>query len=58
VEKNQPKMDIKCPLKAHVLQTWSPTCGGVGRWWKLEEVVPSGRKLSHKRCDLEGDIGT
>jgi hypothetical protein len=49
-------LDLGCPSKAHVLKAWFPVCGTIGRWWKLWEVGPGGRKLGHWGCAFEGGI--
>jgi hypothetical protein len=41
-----------------VLKAQSPACGAIGRWWTLQEVGPSGRKLGHWGHALEADIGS
>jgi hypothetical protein len=38
-------LDLKYPLKVHVLK--SPDCGNIGKWYNLQEVGPSKRKLGH-----------
>jgi hypothetical protein len=36
----------------------SSDASAFGRWWKLQEVGCSRRKLIHWGCALEGDIGS
>jgi hypothetical protein len=37
-----------------MLKAWSPAYGIIGRWWDLQEVGPSGKKLGHWGMLLKG----
>lgn len=40
-------LDLRYPSKAHILKAWSSACGACGRWCKLLQVGPCGRKKCH-----------
>lgn len=50
-------VDVSRPPKTHVLKSWAPVCGTIGRWEDLEAVGLSERALSHCRQVLKEDCG-
>jgi hypothetical protein len=40
-------LDLKCPPKVMYLRLY-PHFGAIQRWWNLQEVGLTGRKLSHE----------